>query len=220
LGRGAVRAARYAYQRQIYAGHFLYNANLRQLEAALWQAEQACELPAHSETISTIIDTTDLTYQPSCATPTADACAADCDLSAVEVTAQAKSHKADAAQYRCDTVSTTGVPTVTSSQRFVLADSESELTMRTWRCPNCGQQHFSDTPPDMCDYCRDFTTWELCPSQKVIDAAASVQMNDPVILWSLELGAVVHITDENGKLKPLFGEGQKPIRPPYRPPTK
>ncbi|MBC8100062.1 MAG: hypothetical protein H7Y11_11515 [Armatimonadetes bacterium] len=29
-----------------------------------------------------------------------------------------------------------------------------------WCCPNCGQVHFSDSPPDMCAFCRDFTTWE------------------------------------------------------------
>lgn len=29
-----------------------------------------------------------------------------------------------------------------------------------WLCPNCGQLHFADTPPDMCDYCQDFTTWQ------------------------------------------------------------
>jgi DNA-binding transcriptional ArsR family regulator len=28
-----------------------------------------------------------------------------------------------------------------------------------WECPNCGQHYFSDNPPDMCDYCQDFTTW-------------------------------------------------------------
>jgi rubrerythrin len=28
-----------------------------------------------------------------------------------------------------------------------------------WECPNCGQRHFGDYPPDMCDYCHDFTTW-------------------------------------------------------------
>lgn len=29
-----------------------------------------------------------------------------------------------------------------------------------WRCPNCGQMNFSDEPPDMCDFCQDFTTWQ------------------------------------------------------------
>ncbi|MGJ3238529.1 MAG: hypothetical protein ACFE0Q_07465 [Anaerolineae bacterium] len=34
--------------------------------------------------------------------------------------------------------------------------------LRRWRCPNCGQLIFTapdDRPPDMCDYCQDFTTW-------------------------------------------------------------
>jgi hypothetical protein len=30
-----------------------------------------------------------------------------------------------------------------------------------WRCPNCGQMNFSEEPPDMCDFCQDFTTWQL-----------------------------------------------------------
>ncbi|MCU0499344.1 MAG: hypothetical protein MUF87_18495 [Anaerolineae bacterium] len=29
-----------------------------------------------------------------------------------------------------------------------------------WRCPNCGQLHFGETPPDMCAFCQDFTTWQ------------------------------------------------------------
>jgi rubredoxin len=28
-----------------------------------------------------------------------------------------------------------------------------------WECPNCGQSYFGDNPPDMCDFCEDFTTW-------------------------------------------------------------
>lgn len=29
----------------------------------------------------------------------------------------------------------------------------------TWECPNCGQTFFGLHPPDLCDYCRDLTTW-------------------------------------------------------------
>ncbi|MDQ7025357.1 MAG: hypothetical protein Q9P01_01125 [Anaerolineae bacterium] len=32
-----------------------------------------------------------------------------------------------------------------------------------WRCPNCGQTLFTapnDEPPDICNYCRDMTTWQ------------------------------------------------------------
>jgi hypothetical protein len=29
-----------------------------------------------------------------------------------------------------------------------------------WQCPNCGQNYFGAHPPDMCDYCQDFTTWQ------------------------------------------------------------
>lgn len=32
-----------------------------------------------------------------------------------------------------------------------------------WYCPNCGQIYFGDNPPDMCDFCRDFTTWKPLP---------------------------------------------------------
>jgi rubredoxin len=28
-----------------------------------------------------------------------------------------------------------------------------------WLCPNCGQMYFGDNPPDLCDFCGDFTTW-------------------------------------------------------------
>lgn len=28
-----------------------------------------------------------------------------------------------------------------------------------WECPNCGQSYFGEQPPDLCDYCQDFTTW-------------------------------------------------------------
>lgn len=34
-------------------------------------------------------------------------------------------------------------------------------TICYWCCPNCGQMHFADLPPDLCDYCDDFTTWQL-----------------------------------------------------------
>lgn len=36
-----------------------------------------------------------------------------------------------------------------------------------WRCLTCGQQHFTTSdrePPDICDYCKDMTTWELLDS--------------------------------------------------------
>jgi rubredoxin len=32
--------------------------------------------------------------------------------------------------------------------------------IRYWHCPNCGQVYFSDPPPDLCDVCQDFTTWQ------------------------------------------------------------
>ncbi len=36
-----------------------------------------------------------------------------------------------------------------------------------WRCPNCGQMHFTvpdDEPPDICAYCSDMTTWQRLQS--------------------------------------------------------
>ncbi|GAB4516189.1 MAG: hypothetical protein OHK0046_21090 [Anaerolineae bacterium] len=44
-------------------------------------------------------------------------------------------------------------------QGELLSDEPSRT--RLWQCPNCGQVLFSDQPPDMCDFCRDFTTWRL-----------------------------------------------------------
>lgn len=37
-----------------------------------------------------------------------------------------------------------------------------------WRCPNCGQTLFTaldDTPPDVCHYCKDMTTWQFVEEQ-------------------------------------------------------
>jgi hypothetical protein len=33
--------------------------------------------------------------------------------------------------------------------------------VKLWRCPNCGQSYFGAAAPDMCDFCSDFTTWQL-----------------------------------------------------------
>lgn len=36
--------------------------------------------------------------------------------------------------------------------------------VRQWRCMNCGQHIFTtvqDTPPDICAYCCDMTTWQV-----------------------------------------------------------
>lgn len=45
--------------------------------------------------------------------------------------------------------------------RFVFLNDYTESTLHYWRCPNCGQVHFGETPPDMCAFCNDFTTWQL-----------------------------------------------------------
>ncbi len=45
----------------------------------------------------------------------------------------------------------------------VIYEEDAVLTKQPplWRCPNCGQVHFGEDPPDMCDFCQDFTTWGL-----------------------------------------------------------
>ncbi|MEO8610762.1 MAG: hypothetical protein ABI690_22885 [Chloroflexota bacterium] len=48
-------------------------------------------------------------------------------------------------------------PTEDDTQEAELGTQHSELIV--WCCPNCGQSYFGKNPPDMCDYCRDFTTW-------------------------------------------------------------
>ncbi|MBZ0285720.1 MAG: hypothetical protein K8L97_33635 [Anaerolineae bacterium] len=36
-----------------------------------------------------------------------------------------------------------------------------------WECPNCGQHVFGAEPPDLCDFCQDFTTWRcIKPEQE------------------------------------------------------
>ena len=44
--------------------------------------------------------------------------------------------------------------------------TESQALAR-WYCPNCGQRYFGDHPPDMCDFCQDFTTWKPLPPAKL-----------------------------------------------------
>jgi hypothetical protein len=42
------------------------------------------------------------------------------------------------------------------------ATTEKKKVVR-WRCPNCGQTLFTAPdyePPDICNYCRDMTTWQ------------------------------------------------------------
>ena len=44
----------------------------------------------------------------------------------------------------------------------VLSPSSQARAMRQWRCLNCGQLVFTaadDAPPDLCQGCKDMTTW-------------------------------------------------------------
>ena len=57
----------------------------------------------------------------------------------------------------------------------------SHVGIAIWECPNCGQTHFGETPPDMCEVCADFTTW-----RKV-----SPDSDDPLLMLGVELGGVL-----------------------------
>jgi hypothetical protein len=75
--------------------------------------------------------------------------------------------------------------------------------VKLWRCPNCGQVHFADVPPDMCDFCQDFTTWkplERESQSEGVPAEAGDPLVDPLIQLALELGAEVYII-EDGELR-------------------
>lgn len=49
-----------------------------------------------------------------------------------------------------------------------------------WRCPNCGQTRFGDVPPDMCDFCNDFTTWALYPVNGHTEVYIYIQLPLPL----------------------------------------
>jgi hypothetical protein len=68
-----------------------------------------------------------------------------------------------------------------------------------WRCPNCGQVHFGDQPPDMCAYCRDFTTWELISGDVSGDAPPS-----PVNPASPDPADTGQTPEQTAKQKRLF----------------
>lgn len=42
--------------------------------------------------------------------------------------------------------------------------AQQQPQVNRWECPNCGQSYFGDDPPDMCDFCGDFTTWRPLPT--------------------------------------------------------
>jgi len=52
----------------------------------------------------------------------------------------------------------------TQQHRHEIAKGNKRATIVQWRCPNCGQHIFvvrGLEPPDLCEYCKDMTTWEL-----------------------------------------------------------
>ncbi len=76
-----------------------------------------------------------------------------------------------------------------------------EESVKFWKCPNCGQVHFAEVPPDMCDFCHDFTTW------KPLDDDDAEVLSDPVVVLALELGAEVYMIE--GSKRRLIA----PVRP-------
>jgi hypothetical protein len=87
---------------------------------------------------------------------------------------------------------------------FIVGDEvdEGESPVKLWRCPNCGQVHFAEVPPDMCDFCQDFTTW------KPLEGSEADELSDPMVQLALELGAEVYII-EDGKRR-LLAPCRKP----------
>ncbi|NWF67575.1 MAG: bifunctional DNA primase/polymerase [Chloroflexi bacterium] len=77
-----------------------------------------------------------------------------------------------------------------------LASSELQL----WRCPNCGQQHFADVPPQICAFCCDMTTWErvfLPPDDAPPQFVALLA--DLLIQFALHLGASLEYINIRGE---------------------
>ncbi|MFN8375055.1 MAG: bifunctional DNA primase/polymerase [Anaerolineae bacterium] len=91
------------------------------------------------------------------------------------------------------------------------ASADKEASLKLWKCPNCGQVHFAEEPPDMCDFCRDFTTWKPLADAE-IDPAVETDaeaLSDPLVLLALELGAEVYII-EDGKRRLIASSRSKP----------
>jgi Bifunctional DNA primase/polymerase, N-terminal/Primase C terminal 1 (PriCT-1) len=69
-----------------------------------------------------------------------------------------------------------------------------------WRCPNCGQQHFADVPPEMCDFCQDLTTWQpLVDGRLVVDSVLAALLADPVVREGLALGGMIRYINDVGE---------------------
>jgi len=74
-----------------------------------------------------------------------------------------------------------------------VSDSHMDVagTAPYWQCPNCGQLCFGDLPPDICDYCRDFTTWRRADGSES-DAPVSMDLGDSGEGESEGVDSVVH----------------------------
>lgn len=53
--------------------------------------------------------------------------------------------------------------------------------VRLWLCPNCGQTLFSPCPPDLCDFCADYTTWRAHTFAAPDQAGGYVQLPLPLV---------------------------------------
>jgi hypothetical protein len=95
---------------------------------------------------------------------------------------------------------------VTSSLIVEDEVGEGESEVKLWKCPNCGQVHFADVPPDMCDFCQDFTTW------KPLEGAEADEVSDPMVQLALELGGEVYIIEDGKKrlIAPCRGNNKPP----------
>jgi hypothetical protein len=86
------------------------------------------------------------------------------------------------------------VPLQSSAMGEPLCEVESaRIAVQLWECPNCGQLLFSDSPPDMCDFCGDFTTWKKRSDEVSPDDADEVDLDDPLLRLAFELGAVLRV---------------------------
>lgn len=87
-----------------------------------------------------------------------------------------------------------------------LTPTETSALVNVWLCPNCGQWHFADEPPEMCAFCSDFTTWVQFP---VVEEG--VDVNDPLVITAIRLGAVVRLAYPGELRYPRSSTGNKSL---------
>lgn len=169
-GSSARRRKRYARERALFIGRIIYVAmqqDWRRNSGEQARGENACSMEkscAIVEPATIQAADTPLTVQPEHGSP------------------EAHSPEARAGQRNQRSVDRTA-----QQQRHSQQDENAGGQVKLWRCPNCGQSHFSDDPPEMCDFCRDFTTWR----ELVVPTYNGEVIDDPLILLAIELGGVI-----------------------------